>query len=89
MIVGVAVEIHPEERRVALVPAHVPKLVELGLEVLVQKGAGERAGFPDASYQEQGARLVPDRTELFASADVLLQVHPLDANFAVVVDSVK
>ena len=83
MIVGVAVEIHPEERRVALVPAHVPKLVELGLEVLVQKGAGERAGFPDASYQEQGTRLVSDRTELFASADVLLQVHPLDANPAV------
>ncbi len=80
MIVGVAVETYPGERRVALVPAEVPKLVEAGLEVLVQQGAGERAGFPDAAYQEQGARLAPDRRELFASADVLLQVHPPDAN---------
>ncbi len=80
MIVGVAVETYPQERRVALVPAQVPKLVEIGLEVLVQSGAGEKAGFPDAAYQEQGARLAPDRTELFASADVLLQVHPLDAS---------
>ncbi len=80
MIVGVAVETYPEERRVALVPGEVPKLAEAGLEVLVQSGAGQRAGFPDADYQDQGARLAPDRKEVFASADVLLQVHPLDAN---------
>ena len=83
MIVGVAVETYPEEQRVALVPGEVPKLVEAGLEVLVQQGAGERAGFPDADYQDQGARLAPDRKEVFASADVLLQVHPLDANSGV------
>ncbi|MEE8200167.1 MAG: Re/Si-specific NAD(P)(+) transhydrogenase subunit alpha [Candidatus Acidoferrales bacterium] len=80
MIVGVPVERYPHERRVALVPASVPALAKAGLEVLVEQGAGQRAGFPDAEYQEQGAHLAPDRTRLFSSADVLLQVHGLDAN---------
>jgi NAD(P) transhydrogenase subunit alpha len=80
MIVGVPIESYLHERRVALVPALVPTLTKAGLEVLVEKGAGEKAGFPDAAYQEQGARLVSDRTQLFASADVLLQVHGLSAN---------
>ena len=78
MIVGVAVETYPEERRVALVPAMVPDLAQAGLEVLVQRGAGERAGFPDAAYQEEGARLAADRPELFSSVDLLLRVNPLD-----------
>jgi len=80
MIVGVAVESYPNERRVALVPTLVPTLAKAGLEVLVEQGAGENAGFPDAAYQEQGARLAPDRTQLFSSAHVILQVHGLGAN---------
>lgn len=62
MIVGVPIESYPNERRVALVPAVIPILAKAGLEVLVQRGAGENAGFPDATYEEQGARLAPDRT---------------------------
>jgi len=80
MIVGVSVESYPDERRVALVPAVVRTLVKAGLQVLVEKGAGENAGFPDAAYEEQGARLAPDRSQLFSSADVLLQVHGLSPN---------
>jgi NAD(P) transhydrogenase subunit alpha len=80
MIVGVPVESSAHERRVALVPAVVRTLVKAGLQVLVEKGAGENAGFPDAAYEEQGARLAPDRTQLFSLADVLLQVHGLSAN---------
>jgi len=80
MIVGVPVESYPHERRVALVPAFVPTLAKAGLEVLVEQGAGENAGFPDAAYEEQGARLAPDRTQLFSSADFLVQVHGLGAN---------
>lgn len=80
MIVGVPVESSAHERRVALVPAVVRTLVKAGLQVLVEKGAGENAGFPDAAYEEQGAHLAPDRTQLFSSADVLLQVHGLNAN---------
>lgn len=80
MIVGVPLESYQHERRVALVPKVVPVLVKAGLQVLVEKGAGENAGFPDAAYEEQGARLASDRTQLFSSADVLLQVHGLCAN---------
>jgi len=77
MIVGVPAESHPDEHRVALIPAMVPTLIETGLEVLVEEGAGEHAGFPDKKYQEQGARLESDRTQLFSSADLLLKVHNL------------
>src|SRR5918912_228602 len=62
MIVGVPKETAANERRVALVPDLVPKLVRAGLEVVVQAGAGVAAGFPDAAYAAQGARLEADVT---------------------------
>ena len=80
MIVGVPAERHPDEQRVAVVPAIVPTLVKAGLEVLIEEGAGEKAGFPDSAYKVQGARLVPDRVELFSAATVLLQVHGAGAS---------
>src|SRR5205085_11579336 len=73
MIVGVPKETAPGERRVALVPDLVPKLTKAGLEVLVQSGAGEAAGFPDPSYQSQGATLAAD---VHDRADILLTVQP-------------
>ena len=60
MRIGVPRETAPGERRVALVPEVVGKLVPAGFEVLVQRGAGEAASFPDAAYEEAGARLVDD-----------------------------
>ena len=80
MIVGVPVETYPAERRVALVPSVAADLAKAGLEVVVQSGAGEKAGFPDDAYQKVKVRLVSDRTQLFSLADVLLQVNPLDAH---------
>lgn len=77
MVVGVPLESFPNEKRVALVPGFVRTLTKAGLEVLVQSGAGNNAGFDDASYCEQGARLAGNRTELLSSADVILQVHAL------------
>lgn len=79
MIVGVPAEIFPGEQRVALVPGDIPALTRLGLEVLVETGAGARAGFPDAQYVERGAKLSPSRTALFAAADILLQVRAAGA----------
>jgi NAD(P) transhydrogenase subunit alpha len=77
MIVSVPSETVPGERRVALVPDLVPRLVKAGLEVLVQPGAGQAAGFPDQAYTAQGARLEPDG---FGRADVLLKVQPPTAD---------
>ncbi|MBI2166057.1 MAG: Re/Si-specific NAD(P)(+) transhydrogenase subunit alpha [Chloroflexi bacterium] len=80
MIVGVPAETFPGEQRVALVPAVLPSLKKASLEVLVQQGAGSKAGFPDAAFQEQGARLVGSRSELFSSSDIIVQVRSLGAN---------
>jgi len=80
MIVGVPVETYPAERRVALVPSVASDLAKAGLDVLVQRGAGEKAGFPDAGYQKVEARLASDREQLFSSADIILQVNPLNVH---------
>ncbi len=73
MIVLVPKERVPGERRVALVPDLVPKLVKSGLEVAVEPGAGAAAGFPDSAYTEKGARIAADS---WGQADVLLKVQP-------------
>jgi NAD(P) transhydrogenase subunit alpha len=80
VIIGVPKETFPGERRVAIVPTVAPLLTPSGLDVLVETGAGEAAGFPDAAYQEIGARIAHSRAEVFASADVLVQVRGFGAN---------
>ena len=75
MIVGVPRESFPGERRVAIVPSVVPSLLKAGVEVHVETGAGESAGFSDANYESQGAGLVADRRKLFSEAELLVQVH--------------
>ncbi|HEY4675781.1 MAG TPA: NAD(P) transhydrogenase subunit alpha [Candidatus Angelobacter sp.] len=80
MIVGVPKEIYPGERRVALTPVVMPMLAKAGLEVVVEAGAGLAAGYPDAQYQEKGAKLLPDRAAVFAQADIIVQVLGHGAN---------
>lgn len=63
------------ERRVALVPETVARLVEMGIEVGIESGAGERAGFPDKEYEAAGARVLPDAAAVFAGSDVVLKVQ--------------
>ncbi len=75
MIIGVPKETFPGERRVALVPAVIPSLTKAKLEVRIEAGAGVAAGFTDAAYEEKGARVVSQRTELFGSADLILVVR--------------
>jgi NAD(P) transhydrogenase subunit alpha len=73
MKVAVVKENAPGERRVALVPETVPKLMAAGAEVVVQSGAGEAAWFPDSAYAEAGAAIITAE-ELYAGADVILTV---------------
>lgn len=61
------------EGRVALTPQGVRELVDRGHRVFVERGAGERAGFADALYEEAGARLV-SREEAFGRGEVVLKV---------------
>jgi NAD(P) transhydrogenase subunit alpha len=74
MIVGVPRESYPGERRVALVPTVLPHLAKAGLEVVIEAGAGEQAGFHDSEYAAKGARVLGDRSEVFGAADIVVQV---------------
>jgi NAD(P) transhydrogenase subunit alpha len=74
VIVGVPKESYPGERRVALVPVVIPNLAKAGIEVIVEAGAGEQAGYPDAAYAEKGAKIVPARAAVFSAADIVAQV---------------
>ena len=80
MIVGVPRETCPGERRVALTPDAIAALTKVKIEVHIESGAGAEAGFPDEKYAAVGAKLAPTRAELFARADVILQVRTLGAN---------
>ena len=80
MIVGVPRETFPGERRVALVPSSVPSLAKAGLEVIVEAGAGAQAGYPDAEYVAKGAKIIPERRDLFAAADIIVQVLSYGSN---------
>lgn len=79
MIIGVPKELHPEERRVALIPATVAALAKAGHEVIVQSGAGGAAGHGDRAYTEAGARIESDRTKVF-EAEVILMVQGPGSN---------
>ena len=74
MIIGVPKEIYPGERRVALVPMVVPILTKAGCEVVIEAGAGEEAGYPDAHYVQKGAKIIPERAAVFETADIIVQV---------------
>jgi H+-translocating NAD(P) transhydrogenase subunit alpha len=72
MRVGVPKERAAGERRVALVPELAGRLVASGFEVLVERGAGEAASFPDAAYEEAGARILDD---VYGEADAIAKVQ--------------
>jgi len=80
VIVGVAKESYPGERRVALVPAVVPNLIKAGFDIVVQAGAGLEAGYTDAQFVEKGAKILPDRAAVFGAADIVVQVLGYGAN---------
>ncbi|MBK9132187.1 MAG: Re/Si-specific NAD(P)(+) transhydrogenase subunit alpha [Gammaproteobacteria bacterium] len=73
--VGVARETVPGERRVALVPETVARLVKQGFEVLVEAGSGTTSYCPDRAYTEAGGRLVADGAALCRDAEVVVKVQ--------------
>ncbi len=72
MKIGVPKEIVPGERRVALTPDATAALVKGGLQVVIERGAGEGAFHSDAAFEAAGARIVAD---IYAEADVVLKVQ--------------
>lgn len=76
MKLGIPRERHEGERRVAATPETVKQLAGLGLEVLIEAGAGAAAGHSDHDFAEAGARVVPDLVP--GELDVLVHVRPLE-----------
>lgn len=72
-------ERRPGESRVAATPETVRRMAKLGLEVVVERGAGEASLFRDADFEAAGARLAADPIEPWKTADVVLKVTPPDA----------
>ncbi len=75
MIVAIPREIAPGECRVAAVPETVIRLRKAGLEVTIERGAGEAAGCPDAAYADAGAVIEDDPRLLWGRADAVLKVR--------------
>lgn len=77
MRIGIPKEIRPGEYRVAGLPKHVAQLKELGADVVVQRGAGERAGASDDMYLDAGAALADALEEVYETADIVWKVKEL------------
>jgi NAD(P) transhydrogenase subunit alpha len=75
MKVAVPKEIKTGERRVALIPESVKRMVGKGVEVTVESGAGEESLFPDSDYEAAGAKIEPSVEALFGNADVVVKVN--------------
>ncbi|MGE0482213.1 MAG: Re/Si-specific NAD(P)(+) transhydrogenase subunit alpha [Phycisphaerae bacterium] len=64
------------ENRVALVPESCKKLVQAGVEVVIETGAGAAAGFLDDAYREAGAQIGTDAATALGGADIVFRVQP-------------
>ena len=73
VVVGVLAETAAKETRVAVVPEIAAKLRAAGVRVVIERGAGTAAHFPDALYADTE---FADAAGIIASADVLLKVQP-------------
>ena len=76
MKVAVIRERRAHERRVAASPDTVKRMAAMGLAVVVERGAGEAAGFTDAAYAAVGATIAADPATALADADIVLKVQP-------------
>jgi len=75
MNIAVPKEVHLGETRVALIPEHIAKLVEMGAYITVESGIGQKLNFSDEDYAKAGASLEADRNNLLQTADMVLRIR--------------
>jgi len=75
VVIAVPKEVMPGEKRVALVPDIVSKLIKKGFEIQVEKDAGLKANFTNDKYEAAGAKIVDNVTDLYKAADIVLKVQ--------------
>jgi alanine dehydrogenase len=82
MIIGVPKEIKDHEYRVAMLPSAAYQLIKRGHTVVVERGAGIGAGYPDAEYESAGATLVDSHAAVFEQAGLIVKVkEPLPSEY--------
>jgi alanine dehydrogenase len=82
MKIGCLKEIKTHEYRVGLTPSDVKSYISRGHQVMIQKGAGEAAGFVDEDYSKAGAILESDRKKIFDSCEMIIKVkEPLPEEY--------
>lgn len=83
MVIGVPAEIKDGETRVAMTPDLCRRCTQLGGSVLIQKGAGAKAGFADTAYAAAGGRLLKNAAAVWRGAELILKVkEPLESEYA-------
>jgi alanine dehydrogenase len=82
MKLGCLKEIKKHEYRVGLIPSDVKSYVSRGHQVMIQKGAGDAAGFRDDEYLQAGAKVIGDRKAIFDSSEMIVKVkEPLPEEY--------
>ena len=74
MTIGVPREIKLQEHRVALLPSAVYQLIKRGHQVVVERGAGAGAGYPDSDYEQAGAQMVAEHQAVFEKSAFIVKV---------------
>ena len=82
MKIGIPKEIKQQENRVSLLPSAAYQLIKRGHTVIVERGAGAGAGYPDRDYEQAGASIASEHAEVFATADMIVKVkEPLPEEY--------
>ncbi len=76
MKLAVPKECRPGERRVAVTPENVARLIKMGFAVAVEHDAGAAASFGDDDYVAAGAEMVADTRAIWHAGDIILKVQP-------------
>jgi len=75
VIIAIPKETAEREKRVALIPDTISKLVENGHDVWVESDAGKASSYLDEAYQSAGAEIITDRAKLFGDSDILISIQ--------------
>jgi NAD(P) transhydrogenase subunit alpha len=75
VIIVIPKETAEREKRVALIPDTISKLVENGHDVWVQSDAGKASSYLNEAYRSAGAEIITDRAKLFGDADILISIQ--------------
>tara|TARA_R110001592_G_scaffold67975_6_gene208280 strand:+ start:834 stop:2399 length:1566 start_codon:yes stop_codon:yes gene_type:complete len=88
MKIGIPKEIHSGEKRVATTPEAAEKIIKLGFELSIERGAGQAANISDEAYQEVGVKIVNDAKTLWNSADIIMKVRAPEKHPELAIDEV-